>query len=349
MGKNTRRIYIGNIPVGGGSPITIQSMTNTKTTDVAATVRQILELEREGCDIVRVAVPDERAASCLADIKKGISIPLVADIHFDYRLAIAAINAGADALRINPGNIGSTERLARVVKAAAARGIPIRIGINGGSLEKDILEKYKAPCAEALVESALRNIRLIEGMNYFNIKLSLKASDVLTTVQAYRLVSRKVDYPLHVGVTEAGTFLSGTVKSSIGIGSLLMEGIGDTIRVSLTDRPVREVEVGREILKSLGLYRKASIDIISCPTCGRCGINLIELADRVADRVKNINKPLKIAIMGCAVNGPGEAREADIGIAGGSGKGIVFKKGKIIRTVREQDLLEALMEEIDKY
>lgn len=349
MRKNTRKIYIGNTPVGGGSPITIQSMTNTKTTDVAATVRQILELEREGCDIVRVAVPDERAASCLADIKKGISIPLVADIHFDYRLAIAAINAGADALRINPGNIGSAERLARVVRAAAARGIPIRIGINGGSLEKDILEKYKAPCAEALVESALRNIRLIEGMNYYNIKLSLKASDVLTTIKAYRLISQKVDYPLHVGVTEAGTFLSGTVKSSIGIGSLLMEGIGDTIRVSLTDLPVREVEVGREILKSLGLYRKASIDIISCPTCGRCGINLIELAERVADRVKDVNKPLKIAIMGCAVNGPGEAREADIGIAGGSGKGIVFKKGKIIRTVREQDLLEALMEEIDKY
>jgi (E)-4-hydroxy-3-methylbut-2-enyl-diphosphate synthase len=349
MRKNTRKIYIGNTPVGGGSPITIQSMTNTKTYDVKATVQQILELEREGCDIVRVAVPDKRAASCLADIKKGISIPLVADIHFDYRLAIAAINAGADALRINPGNIGSAERLARVVKAAAARGIPIRIGINGGSLEKDILEKYKTPCAEALVESALRSIRLIEGMNYYNIKLSLKASDVLNTVQAYRLVSQKVDYPLHVGVTEAGTFLSGTVKSSIGIGSLLMEGIGDTIRVSLTDRPVREVEVGREILKSLGLYRKASIDIISCPTCGRCGINLIELAERVADRVKDVKKPLKIAIMGCAVNGPGEAREADIGIAGGSGKGIVFKKGKTIRTVREQDLLEALMEEIDKY
>ncbi len=308
-----------------------------------------MELEREGCDIIRVAVPDKRAASCLADIKKGISIPLVADIHFDYRLAIAAIDAGADALRINPGNIGSTDRLARVVRAAAARGIPIRIGINGGSLEEDILEKYKAPCAEALVESALRNIRLIEGMNYYNMKLSLKASDVLTTIEAYRLVSRKVDYPLHVGVTEAGTFLSGTVKSSIGIGSLLIEGIGDTIRVSLTDRPVREVEVGREILKSLGLYRKASVDIISCPTCGRCGINLIELADRVADRVKDVKKPLKIAIMGCAVNGPGEAKEADIGIAGGSGKGIVFKKGKIIRTVREQDLLEALMEEIDKY
>jgi (E)-4-hydroxy-3-methylbut-2-enyl-diphosphate synthase len=349
MGKNTRKIFIGNTPVGGGSPITIQSMTNTKTSDVKATVGQILELEREGCDIIRVAVPDKRAASCLADIKKGISIPLVADIHFDYRLAIAAIDAGADALRINPGNIGSTDRLARVVRAAAARGIPIRIGINGGSLEEDILEKYKAPCAEALVESALRNIRLIEGMNYYNMKLSLKASDVLTTIEAYRLVSRKVDYPLHVGVTEAGTFLSGTVKSSIGIGSLLIEGIGDTIRVSLTDRPVREVEVGREILKSLGLYHKASVDIISCPTCGRCGINLIELADRVADRVKDVKKPLKIAIMGCAVNGPGEAKEADIGIAGGSGKGIVFKKGKIIRTVREQDLLEALMEEIDKY
>lgn len=349
MRKNTRRLYIGDVPIGGGSPVSVQSMTNTRTSDVKTTVEQILELEREGCDIIRVAVPDPEAASCLADIKRSISIPLVADIHFDYRLAIKAVEAGADALRINPGNIGSGHRLERVVKAAAAKGIPIRIGVNGGSLEKDLLEKYKTPCAEALVESALRNINLLENMGFFDIKLSLKASDVNTTVKAYRDIAKKVNYPLHVGVTEAGTFVGGTVRSAIGIGSLLMEGIGDTIRVSLTDRPVREVEVGREILKSLGLYKKASVEIISCPTCGRCQINLIELAEKVNDMVKGIDKPLKIAIMGCAVNGPGEAREADIGIAGGNGKGIVFKNGKIIRNVRENKLLEALMEEIDKY
>jgi len=349
MRKNTRRLYIGDVPIGGGSPVSVQSMTNTRTSDVKTTVEQILELEKEGCDIIRVAVPDPEAASCLADIKRSISIPLVADIHFDYRLAIKAVEAGADALRINPGNIGSGHRLERVVKAAAAKGIPIRIGVNGGSLEKDLLEKYKTPCAEALVESALRNINLLENMGFFDIKLSLKASDVNTTVKAYRDIAKKVNYPLHVGVTEAGTFIGGTVRSAIGIGSLLMEGIGDTIRVSLTDRPVREVEVGREILKSLGLYKKASVEIISCPTCGRCQINLIELAEKVNDMVKGIDKPLKIAIMGCAVNGPGEAREADIGIAGGNGKGIVFKNGKIIRNVRENKLLEALMEEIDKY
>jgi (E)-4-hydroxy-3-methylbut-2-enyl-diphosphate synthase len=349
MRKNTRRLYIGDVPIGGGSPVSVQSMTNTRTSDVKTTVEQILELEKEGCDIIRVAVPDPEAASCLADIKRSISIPLVADIHFDYRLAIKAVEAGADALRINPGNIGSGHRLERVVKAAAAKGIPIRIGVNGGSLEKDLLEKYKTPCAEALVESALRNINLLENMGFFDIKLSLKASDVNTTVKAYRDIAKKVNYPLHVGVTEAGTFVGGTVRSAIGIGSLLMEGIGDTIRVSLTDRPVREVEVGREILKSLGLYKKASVEIISCPTCGRCQINLIELAEKVNDMVKGIDKPLKIAIMGCAVNGPGEAREADIGIAGGNGKGIVFKNGKIIRNVRENKLLEALMEEIDKY
>jgi len=349
MRKNTRRLYIGDVPIGGGSPVSVQSMTNTRTSDVKTTVEQILELEKEGCDIIRVAVPDPEAASCLADIKRSISIPLVADIHFDYRLAIKAVEAGVDALRINPGNIGSGHRLERVVKAAAAKGIPIRIGVNGGSLEKDLLEKYKTPCAEALVESALRNINLLENMGFFDIKLSLKASDVNTTVKAYRDIAKKVNYPLHVGVTEAGTFVGGTVRSAIGIGSLLMEGIGDTIRVSLTDRPVREVEVGREILKSLGLYKKASVEIISCPTCGRCQINLIELAEKVNDMVKGIDKPLKIAIMGCAVNGPGEAREADIGIAGGNGKGIVFKNGKIIRNVRENKLLEALMEEIDKY
>lgn len=347
MRMKTRRINIGNTPVGGGSSITIQSMTNTKTTDIKATVEQILELEREGCDIIRVAVPDERAALCIDEIKKAIKIPLIADIHYDFRLAIAAINAGADAVRINPGNIGPYDRLEKVVKAAAAKGVPIRIGINGGSLEKDILEKYGSPNAEALVESALRNIRAVEGMGFYDMKLSLKASDVLTTINAYRMISQKVDYPLHVGVTEAGTFVGGTVKSAIGIGTLLLDGIGDTIRVSLTDRPIREVEVAKEILKSIGLYPKASVEVISCPTCGRCSIDIIELADRVSDMVKGIQKPIKVAIMGCAVNGPGEAREADIGIAGGRGKGIIFKKGKIIRSVREEDLLKALMEEID--
>ncbi len=348
MNKRTKTVYLGKIPVGGGNPVTVQSMTNTKTSDVKATVAQILELEKEGCDIIRVAVPDSKAASCLADIKKSISIPLVADIHFDYRLAITAIKMGVAALRINPGNIGSRGRLEQVVREAKAGGIPIRIGINGGSLEKDILEKYKTPCSDALVESAVRNTEILEKLGFYDIKLSLKASDVYTTVRAYRTIAEKVDYPLHLGVTEAGTFMGGTVRSAIGIGSLLMEGIGDTIRVSLTDHPVREVEVGKEILKSLGMYKK-SVEVISCPTCGRCQINLIDLANKVNNMVKNVDKPLKIAIMGCAVNGPGEAREADIGIAGGKGMGIVFRNGTVIRNVREDELLKALMEEIDKY
>lgn len=349
MRKTTKKLYVGNVPIGGGSPISVQSMTNTRTSDVSTTLKQIIELQKEGCDIIRVAVPDMDSASSIRDIKKNISIPLVADIHFDYRLALKSVEAGADALRINPGNIGDVSRLERVVKMAAAKGIPIRIGINGGSLEKDILDKYKTPSAEALVESALRNIKLMESMNFYDIKLSLKTSNVITTMDAYRTIAEKVDYPLHIGVTEAGTFVGGTVKSAIGIGGLLMEGIGDTIRVSLTDRPAREVEVGREILKTLGLYRKNSIEIISCPTCGRCRIDLIQLAEKVNNMVKDIDKPLKIAIMGCAVNGPGEAKEADLGIAGGDGKGIVFKNGRIIKSVKEDTLLEALMEEIAKY
>lgn len=345
----TKKIHVGDVSVGGGSPIPVQSMTNTKTCNLRATTEQILELQKKGCDIIRVAVPNMDAALCIADIKKEISIPLIADIHFDYRLALKSIDAGADGLRINPGNIGSVQCLAKVVEAADLRNIPIRIGVNGGSLEKDILNKYGGPCADALVESALRNVKLIENMGFYNMKLSLKASDVNTTIRAYRAIAEKVDYPLHVGVTEAGTFTGGTVKSAIGIGTLLMEGIGDTIRVSLTDQPAREIEVGKEILKALGLYSKPTVEIISCPTCGRCQINLMELVERVNKMVKDIEKPLKIAIMGCAVNGPGEAREADLGIAGGAGKGVVFKNGVIIRNVNESQLLEALMEEIDKY
>ncbi len=349
MGSSTKKIHVGDVPIGGGSPISIQSMTDTETCNVRATVEQILGLQKKGCDIIRVAVPDMESALCIADIKDKISIPLIADIHFDYKLALKSIDAGADALRINPGNIGSTQRIERIVRAAAQKDIPIRIGINGGSLEKDILRKYKGVCAEALVESALRNVRLIENMHFYNMKLSLKASDVNTTVRAYRAISDRTDYPLHVGVTEAGTFLGGTVKSAIGIGLLLMKGIGDTIRVSLTDQPMREVEVGKEILKALGLYKRPTIEIISCPTCGRCRINLRELVEEVTEMVEPIEKNLKVAIMGCAVNGPGEARDADLGIAGGDGKGIVFKDGKIIKNVKEDQLLEALMEEIDKY
>jgi len=348
LAKNTKTVLLGNTPVGGGNPITVQSMTNTKTSDIGATANQILQLQKEGCDIVRVAVPDNNAACALAEIKKAISIPLVADIHFDFRLALKAIQMGADSLRINPGNIGSPDRLEQVVKAAKAKGIPIRIGINGGSLERDIIEKYKAPCAEALIESAVRNVRFLEKLGFYDIKLSLKSSDVLTTIRAYRTIADKTGYPLHLGVTEAGTFVSGTVRSSVGIGSLLLDGIGDTIRVSLTDHPVREVEVGKEILRCLGLYKKG-VEIISCPTCGRCEADIIELANRARDLLSDLDKPLKIAIMGCAVNGPGEAREADIGIAAGKGKGIIFKNGKIIRNVEEDKLLDALMDEIDKY
>ncbi len=348
MRRVSRCIRIGSVPVGGNSPITIQSMTNTRTEDVDATVAQIKQLEEAGCDIIRVAVPSLKAASVLGRIKDRISIPLVADIHFDYRIALEAIGEGVDGLRINPGNIGDKNRIQQVVRMAKKSRIPIRIGVNSGSLEKDILEKFGSPTAEALVESGLRHVAILESLDFYDIKISLKSSDVSTTVKAYRMIGEKVDYPLHLGVTEAGTLIGGTVKSSIGIGSLLLDGIGDTIRVSLTEDPVREIEVGKEILRSLGLYRKG-IEIISCPTCGRCSIDLIKIASRVADEVKSLDKPLKIAIMGCAVNGPGEAREADLGIAGGKDKGVIFRKGKIIRTVKEEELVDALMEEIEKY
>jgi (E)-4-hydroxy-3-methylbut-2-enyl-diphosphate synthase len=345
--KNTKKIRVGNICIGGDAPVTIQSMTNTDTRDAASTVNQILSLEKAGCEIIRVAVPDMQAAEAIKDIKKEISIPLVADIHFDYRLALKSIENGVDALRINPGNIGSESKIKEVVKAAMEYEIPIRIGVNAGSLEKDLLEKYERPCAEALVESALRHASLLEKNGFYNIVLSVKSSNVIENISSYRLLSDKTDYPLHLGVTEAGTIFSGTVKSSVGIGTLLSEGIGDTIRVSLTDDPLQEIKVGKEILKACGL-RKGGIEIISCPTCGRTSIDLIGIAKKAEEALKDIDKTIKVAIMGCVVNGPGEAREADIGIAGGKGEGIIFKKGQILKKVSEEKLLSELIEEIQK-
>lgn len=344
--KNTRKIRVGNVFVGGDSKITVQSMTNTDTRDVVSTVNQIKRLQDAGCDIIRAAVPDMEAAHALKEIKRNIEIPLVADIHFDYRLALLSIDSGVDALRINPGNIGSIEKVRAVVEAAKLKSIPIRIGVNSGSLEKELLIKYGHVTPEALVESALKHVIMLEKCGFYDIVISIKSADVITMIEAYRLVSSKVDYPLHLGVTEAGTINYGTIKSSVGIGALLSEGIGDTIRVSLTGDPVDEVKVGRNILKSLGLI-KAGIEIISCPTCGRTDINLIDIANEVEKRVVGIDKDLKVAIMGCAVNGPGEAREADLGIAGGHGEGLIFKKGEIIRKVPESRLVEELMKEIE--
>ena len=345
--KKTRQIRIGEISVGGEAPVTVQSMCNTDTRDVEATVNQILRLQEAGCDIIRVAVPDDQAAQAISRIKEMIRIPLVADIHFNYKLALEALEAGADGLRINPGNIGKPERVEAVVRAAKEREIPIRIGVNAGSLEPELWEKYGGPTPEAMVESALNHIRILEDLDFRLIKISLKASDVKRTVEAYRLMSGETDYPLHIGITEAGTFVPGTVKSSVGLGILLAEGIGDTLRVSLTDDPVQEVRVGIEILKSLGL-REAGPVMISCPSCGRCEIDLIGLAKDVEERLSDMKTPLDIAVMGCVVNGPGEAREADFGIAGGKGVGLVFRKGKIVRKVREEELAEALMAEIRK-
>jgi (E)-4-hydroxy-3-methylbut-2-enyl-diphosphate synthase len=345
MRRFSRCIKLGTVPVGGDSPVTVQSMTNTKTSDISATVAQIDRLREAGCDIVRVAIPDIEAADALKQITARAGMPVVADIHFDYRLALRALDNGIAGLRINPGNIGSTDRIEKVVTKAKRKSVPIRIGVNGGSIEHDLLEKYGQPCAAALVESALRHVNILERMGFYEIKISLKASDVRTTIKAYREIADKIDYPLHLGVTEAGTFTGGTVKSAIGIGSLLLDGIGDTIRVSLTEDPITEVEVGRQILSAVGL-RSYGVQVVSCPTCGRCDIDLIGLAKRVTDAVKGIDKSVKVAVMGCAVNGPGEAREADIGVAGGKGKGIIFKKGKIIRTVKESELLDVLIEEI---
>lgn len=332
------------MPVGGGAPISVQTMTKTDTRDVYATVSQIHELQELGCDIIRVAVPDEEAAEALKEIKKQISIPLVADIHFDYRLALLAVKNGIDGLRINPGNIGNQERVRTVVRAASERDIPIRIGVNTGSLPTDILNKY-GRTATGLVESALSHVALLEKENYYNIKISVKATDVTMMIEAYRILSDRVEYPLHLGVTEAGGAWAGTIKSAIGIGTLLAEGIGDTIRVSLTGPPHEEVRTGQQILRSLGL-RSGGIDLISCPTCGRCEINLMSIAREVEQRLPPINHNLKVAVMGCTVNGPGEAREADVGIAGGKGCGLLFKKGKLVRKVPEQELVDALISEI---
>jgi (E)-4-hydroxy-3-methylbut-2-enyl-diphosphate synthase len=345
--KKTHQIHVGNVKVGGFAPISVQSMTNTLTQDVTATVAQIKRLEKAGCEIIRVAVPDQEAASAIALIKKEISIPLIADIHFDYRLAVASATKGADALRINPGNIGGKEKVKEVVNCANDHNIPIRIGVNAGSLEKDILERHKGVTPEAMVESAMGNINLLLSLNFDKIKISIKASDVPRTIEAYRLLSSKTDFPLHVGVTEAGGQYPGAVKSSIGIGMLLSEGIGDTIRVSLTRDPVEEIRVGYEILKALNI-RKHGPDIISCPTCGRCNIDLFDIAQKVEDALMYKPVPIKIAIMGCVVNGPGEAKEADIGIAGGSGTGILFKKGKVVRKFPQDKLVEVLLEEVEK-
>ena len=346
--KNTRQIKVGDVKVGGNAPVVVQSMTNTFTQDVPATVSQIQHLEMAGCEIVRMAVPDQEAAEAISSIKEKVSIPIIADIHFDYRLAISAVRAGADGLRLNPGNIGGDKKVKAVVDCAKALNIPIRIGVNSGSLEKDILKRYNGASAEAMVESALRHIDLIKSFDFHNIKISIKASDVHRTVDAYRLLSSKTDLPLHVGVTEAGGLYSGIVKSSLGIGMLLAEGIGDTIRVSLTRDPVEEVRVGYEILKALDI-RRYGPDIISCPTCGRCKIDLFNIVERIEKALLLKPLPIKIAIMGCVVNGPGEAKEADIGIAGGDGTGILFKKGRVIKKFPEEKLVEVLLAEVEKY
>jgi (E)-4-hydroxy-3-methylbut-2-enyl-diphosphate synthase len=346
--RRTCPIHVGNVIVGGKAPISVQSMTNTKTHHVAATVAQIEGLSAAGCDIVRLAIPDMAAALAIKEIKPKVKVPLIADIHFDYRLAIAAIENGIDALRINPGNIGEVSHVAMIVKEAKKRSIPIRIGVNAGSLEKNILEKYGGhPTPAGMVESALQHIAILENLDFRNIKISLKANDVPTTIKAYQLMSETVDYPLHLGITEAGTIKSGIIKSAVGIGALLAQGIGDTIRVSLTGDPVEEVKAANEILKALGL-REYGPTLISCPTCGRCNINLAEIAEQVEDKLKDVHKPFKVAVMGCVVNGPGEAKEADIGIAGGKGQGLVFRKGEIIKRVSADQLVAALFDEIDK-
>ena len=343
--NRTKEIRIGNVWIGGSHPVAIQSMTNTKTEDVAATVEQILALEAAGCEIIRCAVPTMEAALALKEIKKQIHIPLVADIHFDYRLAIAAIENGADKIRINPGNIGSKERVQAVVEKAKEYNVPIRVGVNSGSLEKNLLEKYGGVTAEGIVESALDKVRMIEEMGYDNLVVSIKSSDVLMCVRAHELIAEKCQYPLHVGITESGTVYSGNIKSSVGLGIILHEGIGNTIRVSLTGDPTEEIGTAKLILKTLGM-RKGGIEVVSCPTCGRTRIDLIALANQVEKMVQDIDLDIKVAVMGCVVNGPGEAKEADIGIAGGIGEGLLIKKGEIVRKVKEEELLETLRQEL---
>ncbi|MCP4023844.1 MAG: flavodoxin-dependent (E)-4-hydroxy-3-methylbut-2-enyl-diphosphate synthase [Desulfobacteraceae bacterium] len=345
--RKTRQIRIGNVKVGNDAPISVQSMTNTPTQDVKATVSQILNLERAGCEIIRVAVPDMEAAEAIKVIKQQIHIPLIADIHFDFRLAISAAKAGADALRINPGNIGEKKKVKAVVDCAKDFNIPIRIGVNAGSLEKEI-EKRLGVSAPAMVESALNNIKMLEDLDFFNIKVSLKASDVARTVEAYRLLASKTDVPFHVGVTEAGGLYAGITKSAIGIGMLLAEGLGDTLRVSLTRDPVEEIRTGYEILRALGI-RSRGPELISCPTCGRCNIDLFKITEQVEKALLESSSKIKVAIMGCVVNGPGEAKEADIGIAGGDGTGILFRKGKVIKKIEQDKLVDQLLGEIEKY
>ena len=346
--EHTRAVAIGNRVIGGGNPVLIQSMTNTRTEDVAATVAQIHRLEAVGCEIVRCTVPTMEAARAVGEIKKQIHIPLVADIHFDYRMALAAIENGADKIRINPGNIGGRDKVEAVVKAAAERKIPIRVGVNSGSLEKELLEKYGGVTAQGLVESALDKVHLIEGMGYDNLVISIKSSEVMMCVKAHEILARQTRYPLHVGITEAGTVTAGNIKSAAGLGIILNQGIGDTVRVSLTGDPVEEIRSAKLILRTLGL-RRGGIEVVSCPTCGRTRIDLIGLAAQVEEMVKDMPLDLKVAVMGCAVNGPGEAREADIGIAGGVGEGLLIKKGEIVRKVPEDRLLDTLREELENW
>lgn len=345
--KKTKEIRVGNVLIGGNNPISIQSMTNTITKDIKGTVNQIKKLESAGCDIIRSAITDFDDAKAIFEIKKNINIPIIADIQYDYKLALESIKYGVDGLRLNPGNIGSLDKVREVVKACKETGISIRVGVNAGSLKKEYMEKYDGVNENSMVYSALEQINILEDMNFNDIKISLKASNVPLTVKAYEKMSGMVNYPLHLGITEAGPPWRGTIKSSVGIGILLSKGIGDTIRISLTGDPVEEVKVGREILKSLNLLNEG-LEIISCPTCGRTNIDLISIVEEAEKRLENIDKHIKVAIMGCAVNGPGEAREADIGIAGGNGEGLIFRKGEIIRKVKEADLLDELIKEIDK-
>ncbi|TLM66139.1 MAG: flavodoxin-dependent (E)-4-hydroxy-3-methylbut-2-enyl-diphosphate synthase [Deltaproteobacteria bacterium] len=347
MSRITRQLHVGSVAIGGGAPVSVQSMTNTDTRDVTATLAQIRALSDAGCEIVRCAVPDREAAVALGAIRRDSPVPLIADIHFDYQLALAVLDGGIDGLRLNPGNIGARWKVEEVVRACRDRQVPIRIGVNAGSLEKELLEKYGHPTAAAMAESALGHIRILEELNYREIKVSLKASDVRRTVGAYRLLAAQVDYPLHIGITEAGTTWAGTVKSAVGLGALLIDGLGDTLRVSLTGDPVEEVRVGWEILKSLDLRERGPV-FVSCPTCGRCQIDLIPVAEEVERRLHDLPKKLTVAVMGCAVNGPGEAREADIGIAGGKGEGLLFRKGEIVRKVPADRLADVLVEEARK-
>lgn len=344
----SKEVNIGGVVIGGNNPIAIQSMCNTKTWDVEGTVAQIKALEEAGCEIIRVTVPDERAALALSEIKKQINIPLVADIHFDYKMAIAAMENGADKIRINPGNIGGADRLKAVVEVAKEKNIPIRVGVNSGSLEKNLVEKYGGVTAEGIVESALDKVRMIEELDYDNLVISIKSSDVMMCIKAHELIAEKTIHPLHIGITEAGTLLSGNIKSAVGLGILLYEGIGDTMRVSLTGSPIEEIKSAKHILRSLGI-RKGGVEVVSCPTCGRTEIDLIGLANKVEDMVSGMDRNLKIAVMGCVVNGPGEAKEADLGIAGGKGEGLIISHGEILRKVPESELLEELRKEILAY